>query len=146
MILRRAVWVWSWYVLTVDIFQCKRLRRQSLMSCAKVWATNWATCWEKDLVISASLTMQDDTIFFPKFLAVSIKSVHTRCIPSEQAPQRKSKTPRKSPEKWTFLSPVFYNAPSLHIVDSTPFLVPGMLKNFNLCCGCRGNFATCAQL
>ena len=26
--------------------------------------------------------------------------------------------PRKSPEKWTFLSLAFYNAPSLHIVDS----------------------------
>ena len=28
----------------------------------------------------------------------------------------KSKTPRKSPEKWTFLSLAFYNAPSLHTV------------------------------
>ena len=31
---------------------------------------------------------------------------------------RKSKTPRRSPEKWTFLSLAFYNAPSLHIVNS----------------------------
>ena len=30
---------------------------------------------------------------------------------------RKSKTPRKSPEKWTFLSLAFYNAPSLHTVN-----------------------------
>ena len=30
---------------------------------------------------------------------------------------RKSKTPRKSPEKWTFLSLAFYNAPSLQTVD-----------------------------
>ena len=30
---------------------------------------------------------------------------------------KKSKAPRKSPEKWTFLSLGFYNAPSLHIAD-----------------------------
>ena len=30
---------------------------------------------------------------------------------------RKSRTSRKSPEKWTFLSLAFYNAPSLHTVD-----------------------------
>ena len=35
----------------------------------------------------------------------------------EQAILRKSKTPRNSPEKWTFLSLAFYNAPSLHTVD-----------------------------
>ena len=29
----------------------------------------------------------------------------------------KSKTPRKSQEKWTFLSLAFYNAPILHIVE-----------------------------
>ena len=28
-------------------------------------------------------------------------------------------TPRKSPEKWTFLSLAFYNAPSLDAVEST---------------------------
>ena len=38
-------------------------------------------------------------------------------IPREQATLRKSKTPRKPPEKWTFLSLAFYNAPSLHTVD-----------------------------
>ena len=32
------------------------------------------------------------------------------------APQ-KIRTPRKMPEKWTFLSLAFYNAPSLHIVN-----------------------------
>ena len=32
---------------------------------------------------------------------------------------RKAKTPRKSPEKWTFLSLAFYNAPSLHTVKVT---------------------------
>ena len=36
---------------------------------------------------------------------------------SEQAILRKSKTPRKSPGKWTFLSLAFYNAPSLDTVD-----------------------------
>ena len=35
----------------------------------------------------------------------------------EQAIVRKAKTPRKSPEKWTFLSLAFYNAPSLDTVD-----------------------------
>ena len=35
----------------------------------------------------------------------------------EQALQRKSKTSRRSPEKWNFLSLAFYNAPSLHAVD-----------------------------
>ena len=39
-------------------------------------------------------------------------------IPREQAILRKSKTPRKSPEKWTFLSLAFYNAPSLDTVRS----------------------------
>ena len=38
-------------------------------------------------------------------------------IPREQAILRKSKTPRKSPEKSTFLSLAFCNAPSLHTVD-----------------------------
>ena len=38
-------------------------------------------------------------------------------IPGEQAILRKSKTPRKSPEKWTFLSLAFYNAPSLDTDD-----------------------------
>ena len=37
-------------------------------------------------------------------------------IPREQAILRKSKAPRKSPEKWTFLSLAFYNAPSLPTV------------------------------
>ena len=41
-------------------------------------------------------------------------------IPREQAILRKSKTPRKSPEKWTFLSLAFYNAPSLRTVKSSP--------------------------
>ena len=36
-------------------------------------------------------------------------------IPREQALLRKSKTSRKSPEKWTFLSLAFYNAPRKHI-------------------------------
>ena len=38
-------------------------------------------------------------------------------IPREQALLRKSKPPRKSPAKWTFLSLTFYNAPSLHTVE-----------------------------
>ena len=38
-------------------------------------------------------------------------------IPREQALLRKSKVPRKSPEKWTFPSLAFYNAPSLHAVE-----------------------------
>ena len=32
-----------------------------------------------------------------------------------------NQSPRKSPEKWTFLSLAFYNAPSLHTVDSFAF-------------------------
>ena len=36
---------------------------------------------------------------------------------------RKSKAPRKSPEKWTFLSLAFYNAPSLHTVNES---LPGI--------------------
>ena len=43
-------------------------------------------------------------------------------IPREQAILRKSKAPRKSPEKWTFLSLAFHNAPSLHTVTSRHFL------------------------
>ena len=38
-------------------------------------------------------------------------------IPREQAILRKPKTPRKSPEQWTFLSLTFYNAPSLDTVN-----------------------------
>ena len=38
-------------------------------------------------------------------------------IPGEQAILRKSKAPRKSPEKWTFLSLAFFNAPSLRTVN-----------------------------
>ena len=40
----------------------------------------------------------------------------------EQALLRKSKTSRKSPDKWTFLSLAFYNAPSLQTVDSPELL------------------------
>ena len=43
-------------------------------------------------------------------------------FPIEQAILRKSKAPRKSPEKWSFLSLAFYNAPSLHIVEHVQFL------------------------
>ena len=43
-------------------------------------------------------------------------------IPREQAILRQSKTPRKSQEKWTFMSLAFYNAPSLHTVDILPIL------------------------
>ena len=32
---------------------------------------------------------------------------------------RKSKPPTQSQEEWTFLSPVFYNAPSLHTVEKS---------------------------
>ena len=35
----------------------------------------------------------------------------------EQVPLRKSRTPRKSPERQTFLSLAFYNAPGLHTVS-----------------------------
>ena len=79
------------------------------------------------------------------FGSKSLNNVHTRCIVKDkrfyrgafvkigdfikfqgfhveflenQAILRKSKTPRKSPEKWTFLSLAFYNAPSLHTVKS----------------------------
>ena len=38
-------------------------------------------------------------------------------IPREQALLRKSKAPRKTPEKRTFLSLAFNNAPSLHTAD-----------------------------
>ena len=44
-------------------------------------------------------------------------------IPREQAILRKSKAPRKSPEKWIFLSLAFYNAPSLHTVNETPIFI-----------------------
>ena len=80
---------------------------------------------------------------FPLRAPFFINSVHTRCIVEtseftrgvcknrgfhvkfegflvefrEQVILRKSKAPRKSPEKWTFLSLPFYNARSLHTVD-----------------------------
>ena len=38
---------------------------------------------------------------------------------TEQALLRKSKTPRKLPEKWIFLSLAFYNAPGLDTVKET---------------------------
>ena len=49
----------------------------------------------------------------------SIKFKGFSCeIPREQAILRKSKAPRKSPEKWTFLSAsAFYNAPSLRTLS-----------------------------
>ena len=47
-------------------------------------------------------------------------------IPGEQAILRKSKVPRKSPDKWTFLSLAFYNAPSLDTVDLS---FPKILEN-----------------
>ena len=40
-------------------------------------------------------------------------------IAREQAILRKSKAPRKSPEKWTFLGLAFYNAPRLHTVKKS---------------------------
>ena len=50
-------------------------------------------------------------------------------FPREQAIQRKSKTSRKSLEKWTFLSLAFYNAPSLHTVD-----LSNLIDSVNLRC------------
>ena len=50
--------------------------------------------------------------FFIEFKGFLVEFLESRAI------LRKSKTPRKSPEKWTFLSLAFYNAPSLHSFDS----------------------------
>ena len=48
----------------------------------------------------------------------SIKFKGFSCgIPREEAILRKSKTRRKSPEKWIFLSLAFYNAPSSDTVE-----------------------------
>ena len=46
-----------------------------------------------------------------------VKTGFSSGIPREQELVRKSETPRKSPEKWTFLSLVFDNAPSLRTVE-----------------------------
>ena len=55
----------------------------------------------------------DDVIFH-----FVIKFQRFSCgAPREQAILRKSKPPRRSPEKWTFLSLAFYNAPSLDPVE-----------------------------
>ena len=48
-----------------------------------------------------------DFIKFKRFLVYSYRT---------GAPQ-KTKPPTKLPEKWTFLSLAFYNAPSLHAVN-----------------------------
>ena len=48
--------------------------------------------------------------------AIKFKGFHCG-VPREQAPQRKSKPPRKSPEKSMSLSLAFYNTSRLHIVD-----------------------------
>ena len=48
---------------------------------------------------------------FIKFKGSLVEFLESRAI------LRRSKAPRKSPEKWTFLSLAFYNAPSLHTVD-----------------------------
>ena len=42
----------------------------------------------------------------------------------------KVKTPRRPPEMWTFLSLAFYNAPSLHTVDSQKGSWKGSQKRF----------------
>ena len=49
--------------------------------------------------------------------------------PRDQAILRKSKAPRNPPEKWTFLSLAFYNAPSLHIVEIIS-AAPHMLASY----------------
>ena len=51
-------------------------------------------------------------------------------IPREQAILRKSKTPRKSSEKWTFLTLAFYSAPSLHTVDLSWSMHSRSLKGY----------------
>ena len=51
---------------------------------------------------------------FVKFKGFLVEFLENRRI------LRKSKTPRKSPQKWTFLSLAFYNAPSLHTVNYFP--------------------------
>ena len=45
-------------------------------------------------------------------------------LSSKNSTRRKSKTPRKSPEKGTFLSLAFYNAPSLHTVAKSNKVTP----------------------
>ena len=72
----------------------------------------------------------------------------SRQIPREQVLLRKSETPRKSPEKRTFLSLAFYNAPSLHSVDHLPGGKNLSLSNPNLtlswCCyHCDMNHGMC---
>ena len=63
--------------------------------------------------------------FFYRIGEKRLSSVRTRGIVlscgifREQALLRKSKTSRKSPQKWTFLSLAFYNAPSLHTVEKS---------------------------
>ena len=59
-------------------------------------------------------------------------------IPREPATLRKAKTPRESPEKWTFLSLAFYNAPSLHTVTSTSRIVEFPKFNFRIVAWCLG--------
>ena len=75
-------------------------------------------------------------------------------IPREWALLRKSKTPRKLPDKWTFLSLAFYNAPSLHTVNSRSELFSrrskrAFLENMIVFGGCvfvwRGSFVVRRQ-
>ena len=56
---------------------------------------------------------------FSEPVSFSNRSVFLRFGKQERKSSRlrKSKTPRKLPQKWTFLSLAFYNAPSWHIVN-----------------------------
>ena len=49
---------------------------------------------------------------------IKFKGFLVEFLENRLSPEKIKKVPRKSPEKWTFLSLSFYNAPSLHTVHA----------------------------
>ena len=70
---------------------------------------------------------------FMKFKGFSVEFLESR------RSSEKQKTPRKSLDKWTFLSLAFYNAPSLHTVDKSAKNHSGARRERPIVCN-KSNF------
>ena len=66
-------------------------------------------------------------------------------ISREQALLRKSKAPRKSPEKWTLLSLAFCNAPSLHTVKLSFFAYSPLRCFLDTLSHCKQEASNCKK-
>ena len=94
--------------------------QQRRLPCAAKWLQTDIKCSELSTVCKLG-ALQRQVDLQGVFVKIGdLLNLKVSCgILREKALLRKSKTSRKLPEKWTFLSLAFYNAPSWHTVEIT---------------------------